>query len=306
MLKYAFKRLLQTIPMLVILSMIIFGMVRLIPGDPVKIMIGTDVASDSYQAEREKLGLNDPLPVQYLKWIRRLFQGDMGPSIFTKKPVLAEIAERYKPTAILALGGTILSSVIGIVFGILAAIRHNKLTDHTLMVASLVFVSTPSFFSALILMLIFTLNLRLLPSIGMMEWRGAILPIVTLGFTAVGSLTRTTRSSMLDVINQDYIRTARSYGVPEGQIVFSDAFRNALIPVLTSIGLRFGGLLSGATLVETVFAIPGLGRFLVDGVGNRDYPVVQGCVLVMAVSFVLVNLVVDLMYAVIDPRIKYS
>ena len=291
--------------MLIFLSMIVFGMVRLIPGDPVKIMIGTDVASGSYEIEREKLGLNDPIPMQYVKWVTRLFNGDLGTSIYTKRPVLEEIGNRYKPTAILALGGTILSSVVGIIFGIFAAIKHNKLTDHSLMVASLVFVSTPSFFSALILMLIFTLQLRLLPSIGMTSWKGAILPIVTLGFTAVGSLTRTTRSSMLDVINQDYIRTARSYGVPEGQIVFSDAFRNALIPVLTSIGLRFGGLLSGATLVETVFAIPGLGRFLVDGVGNRDYPVVQGSVLVMAVSFVIVNLIVDIMYAVIDPRIKY-
>ena len=305
MLKYAFKRILQTIPMLIFLSMIVFGMVRLIPGDPVKIMIGTDVASGSYEIEREKLGLNDPIPVQYVKWVTRLFQGDLGTSIYTKRPVLEEIGNRYKPTAILALGGTILSSIVGVIFGILAAIHHNKLTDHSLMVVSLIFVSTPSFFSALILMLIFTLQLRLLPSIGMTNWRGAILPIVTLGFTAVGSLTRTTRSSMLDVINQDYIRTARSYGVPEGQIVFSDAFKNALIPVLTSIGLRFGGLLSGATLVETVFAIPGLGRFLVDGVGNRDYPVVQGSVLVMAVSFVIVNLIVDIMYAVIDPRIKY-
>jgi ABC-type dipeptide/oligopeptide/nickel transport system permease component len=305
MLKYAFKRILQTIPMLIFLSMIVFGMVRLIPGDPVKIMIGTDVSSSSYQIEREKLGLNDPIPVQYIKWVTRLFKGDLGTSIFTKRPVIEEIANRYKPTAILALGGTILSSVVGIIFGVLAAIRHNKFTDHSLMVVSLIFVSTPSFFSALILMLIFTLKLRLLPSIGMANWRGAILPIITLGLTAVGSLTRTTRSSMLDVINQDYIRTARSYGVPEGQIVFSDAFRNALIPVLTSIGLRFGGLLSGATLVETVFAIPGLGRFLVDGVGNRDYPVIQGSVLVMAVSFVVVNLVVDILYSVIDPRIKY-
>jgi ABC-type dipeptide/oligopeptide/nickel transport system permease component len=305
MLKYAFKRILQTIPMLIFLSMIVFGMVRLIPGDPVKIMIGTDVASGSYQIEREKLGLNDPIPVQYIKWVTRLFKGDLGTSIYTKRPVFEEIANRYKPTAILAFGGTILSSVVGIIFGIYAAIRHNEFTDHSLMVVSLIFVSTPSFFSALILMLIFTLKLRLLPSIGMANWRGAILPIITLGLTAVGSLTRTTRSSMLDVINQDYIRTARSYGVPEGQIVFSDAFRNALIPVLTSIGLRFGGLLSGATLVETVFAIPGLGRFLVDGVGNRDYPVIQGSVLVMAVSFVVVNLVVDILYSVIDPRIKY-
>ncbi|HHU13546.1 MAG TPA: ABC transporter permease [Clostridiaceae bacterium] len=306
MLKYALKRILQTIPMLIVLSMVVFGMVRLIPGDPVKIMMGIDVASDSYEIEKERLGLNGTIVEQYVRWVERLFDGDMGTSIFTKKPVLQEIGNRFKPTLILAVGGTVLSSIIGIMFGLLAAIRHNRFTDHFLMVTSLIFVSTPSFFSALILILIFSLQLRWLPSIGLGSWKAAILPIVTLGLTAVGSLTRTTRSSMLDVVHQDYIRTARARGVPERTIVFRDAFRNALIPVLTSIGLRFGSLLAGATLVETVFSISGLGRFLVDGVGNRDYPVVQGTVLVMAISFVLVNLIVDLLYSAVDPRIKYS
>ena len=306
MLKFALIRILQTTPMFIVLSMVVFGMVSLTPGDPVKIMMGIDVDSDTYEIQKERLGLNGTIVEQYVRWVERLFDGDMGTSIFTKKPVLQEIGNRFKPTLILAVGGTVLSSIIGIMFGLLAAIRHNRFTDHFLMVTSLIFVSTPSFFSALILILIFSLQLRWLPSIGLGSWKAAILPIVTLGLTAVGSLTRTTRSSMLDVVHQDYIRTARARGVPERTIVFRDAFRNALIPVLTSIGLRFGSLLAGATLVETVFSISGLGRFLVDGVGNRDYPVVQGTVLVMAISFVLVNLIVDLLYSAVDPRIKYS
>lgn len=172
------------------------------------------------------------------------------------------------------------------------------------MVLSLLTVSTPSFFLALILMLIFCLNLRWLPSIGMDTWQGAILPIATLGLQAIGSIARTTRSAMLDVIHQDYIRTSRSRGVPERVITYRHAFKNALIPVLTTIGLRFGGLLAGATLVETVFSIPGIGRFVVDSVSNRDYPAIQGAVL--AVTFVLVNTLVDLLYAAVDPRVKYD
>ena len=174
------------------------------------------------------------------------------------------------------------------------------------MVASLVTVSTPSFFLALILMLIFCLQLRWFPSIGMDTWKGAVLPIVTLGATAVGSIARTTRSAMLDVVHQDYIRTSRSRGVPERIVIYVHAFKNALIPILTAIGLRFGGLLAGATLVETVFSIPGIGRFVVDSVSNRDYPAVQGSVLVLAVTFVVVNTVVDLLYAAVDPRVKYD
>ena len=185
-------------------------------------------------------------------------------------------------------------------------IHRNKFADNLIMVLSLLTVSTPSFFLALILMLIFCLNLRWLPSIGMDTWQGAVLPIATLGLQAIGSIARTTRSAMLDVIHQDYIRTSRSRGVPERVITYRHAFKNALIPVLTTIGLRFGGLLAGATLVETVFSIPGIGRFVVDSVSNRDYPAIQGAVLVLAVTFVLVNTLVDLLYAAVDPRVKYD
>ena len=204
------------------------------------------------------------------------------------------------------VGGTLFGAAVGVLLGIIAAIHRNKFADNLIMVLSLLTVSTPSFFLALILMLIFCLNLRWLPSIGMDTWQGAVLPIATLGLQAIGSIARTTRSAMLDVIHQDYIRTSRSRGVPERVITYRHAFKNALIPVLTTIGLRFGGLLAGATLVETVFSIPGIGRFVVDSVSNRDYPAIQGAVLVLAVTFVLVNTLVDLLYAAVDPRVKYD
>ena len=306
MLKYAVKRILQTIPMLLVLSLIVFLMVRMIPGDPVDIMLGFDVAKDTKEFERERLGLNDPLYEQYFRFVINALKGDLGTSIFTGKPVVEELANRFPKTIILAVGGTLVGSIFGIILGIIAAVKRNKAADNIIMVASLITVSTPSFFLALILMLIFCLKFMWLPSIGMDTWKGAILPIVTLGATAIGSIARTTRSAMLDVIHQDYIRTSRSRGVPERVVIYSHAFKNALIPILTAVGLRFGGLLAGATLVETVFSISGVGRFVVDAVGNRDYPAVQGSVLVLAVTFVLVNTVVDLLYAAVDPRVKYD
>ena len=306
MLKYAVKRILQMIPLLLIVSLIVFLMVRLIPGDPVDLMMGLDAPRDSKDAERARLGLDQPLPVQYFRFITGVLKGDLGTSIFSRRPVVAELAHRFPKTVVLAVGGTLFGAVVGVLLGIVAAIKRSRAADNVIMVGSLITVSTPSFFLALLLMLLFCLILRWLPSIGMDDWRGAILPIATLGLTAIGSIARTTRSAMLDVIHQDYIRTSRSRGVPERVVILQHAFKNALIPVLTAVGLRFGGLLAGATLVETVFSIPGVGRFVVDAVGNRDYPAVQGSVLVLAATFVIVNTVVDLLYAAVDPRIKYE
>ncbi len=308
MIKYTIKRLLQLIPTLFALTFIIFFMVRLIPGDPVEIMLGTSVDRSHIEVERERLGLNDPLPEQYVNFVVDALHGDLGTSIVSGKDVGAEIKKRFVPTFILALGGTLVAAVIGVIFGIIAATHHNKFLDNFIMVISLTSVSTPSFFLALILMLVFTVWLGWFPSVwmGTFSWKSMVLPIMTLGTQAVGFMTRTTRSAMLDVINQDYIRTSKSRGIPNKIVVYSHALKNALIPIITAIGLRFGGLLAGATLVETVFSIPGIGRYLVDGVGNRDYPVIQGTVLVLAVTFVVVNTAVDLIYAFVDPRIKYD
>ena len=291
MLKYTIKRLLQLIPTLIIVSFIVFSMVRLIPGDPITLLYGLSEsggADEEYlDYMREQYGLNDPLVVQYANWIGKIFKGDLGTSLYTHKPIITELANRYKNTIILAVGGTVVGSLVGMVFGIIAAINHNKFGDNVIMVFSMLAVSTPSFFLAMLLMLFFSLKLGWLPSLGLKGPAYAVLPILTLGLGAVGMISRTTRSSMLDVINQDYIRTSRSRGIANNKIVFVHALRNALIPVLTAIGLRFGHLLAGAALVETVFSIPGLGRFMVDGISNRDYPVVQSTVLVFAVTFVV-------------------
>lgn len=310
MLKYTIKRLLQLIPTLLVVSIIIFLMVRLIPGDPITLLYGISdsgaVDEDYLDFMREQYGLNDPIYKQYADWIGNILKGDLGTSIVTRKPIAVELAKRYEATLTLAVGGTLLGSILGITLGVIAAVKHNKLWDNVTMVFSMVAVSTPSFFLAMILMLIFSLQLGLLPSMGLKGWKYAILPITTLGLQAVGMIARTTRSSMLDVINQDYVRTSKACGVPKYKVILSYAFKNALIPILTAIGLRFGGLLAGAALVETVFSIPGLGRFMVDGIGNRDYPVIQSTVLIFAVTFVLVNTVVDLLYGLVDPRVKFE
>lgn len=304
MLRYIFKRLLQLIPMLLILSLIVFFMVRMIPGDPVKNMLGIDVPQEMVEVERERLGLNDPLPQQYIRFMAELFHGDLGTSIVTGKPVWDELMSRYPNTLILAFGGIVVAAIGGILVGILAAVFHNKFWDNCIMVLSMLAVSTPSFFLALILMLVFTLNLRWFPSMGAITPARMVLPIITLGTQAIGFIARTTRSAMLDVIGQDYIRTSRSRGIPNRIITFSHTLKNALIPILTAIGLRFGSLLAGSAIVETVFSIKGVGRFVVDSVSKRDYPAVQGCVLVLAVTFVVINTLVDLIYAFVDPRIK--
>ena len=306
MLGYTVKRILQVIPVLLIISIICFMLIRLVPGDPVTNMLGLGASKEAIAAQREELGLDRPLLTQYWDFLTKAIRGDLGTSIITRKPVLNEITARYPATMKLALGGTVFAAVVGILFGMISAVKQNKLADNVIMVFSLVAVSTPSFFLALVMVLIFSSWLGWLPSMGLKSAQHYILPIITLGMQSVGLIARTTRSSMLEVLRQDYIRTSRSRGIPERTIVMKHAFKNALIPVITVVGLRFGGLLAGSMLVETVFSIPGIGRFMVDGVLKRDYPVVQGTILILAATFVLVNLAVDLIYALIDPRIKYE
>ena len=310
MLKYTLRRLLQLIPTLLVVSFIVFAMVRLIPGDPITLLYGIreGAGTDSEYLDymREQYGLNDPLPVQYFNYLVDILHGDFGTSLYTHKPIIEEISNRYENTLILAVGGTLVGSLLGVMLGIIAAVKHNKLGDNIVMVLSMIFVSTPSFFLAMILMLVFALQLRWLPVMGMKGPAYAVLPILTLGLHAVGLIARTTRSSMLDTINQDYIRTSKARGVSRFKIIMSHTLKNALIPILTAIGLRFGGLLAGAALVETVFSSPGLGRFMVDGISNRDYPVIQSTVLLFATTFVVVNTLVDLLYGFVDPRVKYN
>ena len=306
MLGYTIKRILQVIPVLLIISFICFMMIRLVPGDPVANMLGVNASKEAIAAQRAELGLDKPLLTQYGDFLVKALQGDLGKSITTRRPVIDEIPQRYPATLKLALGATVFAAVVGITFGVLSAVKQNKLTDNVIMVFSLLSVSTPSFFLALVMMLLFSIHLGWLPSMGLRTPLHYVLPIITLGMQSVGLIARTTRSSMLEVLRQDYIRTSRSRGISQAVIVMRHAFKNALIPVVTVVGLRFGGLLAGSMLVEAVFSVPGIGRFMVDGVLKRDYPVVQGTVLVLATTFVLVNLAVDLIYALIDPRIKYD
>ena len=306
MLGYTVKRILQVIPVLLIISFICFMMIRLVPGDPVANMLGVNASKEAIAAQRAELGLDKPLLTQYGDFLVKALQGDLGKSITTRRPVIDEIAQRYPATLKLALGATVFAAVVGITFGVLSAVKQNKLTDNVIMVFSLLSVSTPSFFLALVMLLLFSIHLGWLPSMGLRTPLHYVLPIITLGMQSVGLIARTTRSSMLEVLRQDYIRTSRSRGISQAVIVMRHAFKNALIPVVTVVGLRFGGLLAGSMLVEAVFSVPGIGRFMVDGVLKRDYPVVQGTVLVLATTFVLVNLAVDLIYALIDPRIKYD
>ena len=306
MLGYTIKRILQVIPVLLIISFICFMMIRLVPGDPVANMLGVNASKEAIAAQRAELGLDKPLLTQYGDFLVKALQGDLGKSITTRRPVIDEIAQRYPATLKLALGATVFAAVVGITFGVLSAVKQNQLTDNVIMVFSLLSVSTPSFFLALVMMLLFSIHLGWLPSMGLRTPLHYVLPIITLGMQSVGLIARTTRSSMLEVLRQDYIRTSRSRGISQAVIVMRHAFKNALIPVVTVVGLRFGGLLAGSMLVEAVFSVPGIGRFMVDGVLKRDYPVVQGTVLVLATTFVLVNLAVDLIYALIDPRIKYD
>lgn len=305
MVGYTIKRLLQVIPVMFVISVLVFLMIHMIPGDPVKTMLGIETPKEIVEAERERLGLNDPLYIQYVNFMKGIFKGDLGVSIYSKKPIVEEIAKKFPLTIKLAVGGTVFATIVGVICGIVSAVHHNKILDNIISVLSLISVSTPSFFFALILLLIFSLSLGWLPSIGLKTPMHYILPILTLGTQSVGTIARTTRSAMLEVLREDYIRTSRSRGIPENIIIYSHAFKNAMIPVLTVVGLRFGGLLAGATLVETVFSIPGIGRYMVDGVLKRDYPVVQSTVLVFAFTFVVINTIVDLLYAVVDPRIKY-
>lgn len=257
MLKYTIRRLLQTIPLLIAISFAAFIMMHLVPGDPVRNMMGIEASKEAVEAERERLGLNDPLLVQYGRFLGGVLQGDLGTSIFTKQSVTDEILKKYPATIKLALGGTIFASVVGILAGIVSAVKRNKLTDNIIMVLSLISVSTPSFFLALVLMLFFSLQLGWLPSMGLRTPLHYVLPIITLGMQSVGTIARTTRSSMLEVLGQDYIRTSRSRGIPERVIIYSHAFKNAIIPVLTIVGLRFGGLLAGSYAGGNRFLHPG-------------------------------------------------
>ncbi len=312
--KLVSRRLLLLIPMLLAVSLFTFILLHLAPGDPVAAMYGLDPENmNSEQAARirAELGLDDPLPTQYLRYLGNLVQGDLGRSISTKRPIGPDILQRFPVTMELAIATMLVVVVIAIPLGVISAQKRGTLVDNLAMGISLFGVSMPNFWVGIMLILIFSLSLGWLPSVGrgsglLDELRSLILPALTLGTSLTGLVTRVTRSSMLEVLDQDYMRTARAKGLSPRVVTLRHGLRNALIPVLTILSLQFASLLSGAVIVETVFAWPGMGRFTVDAIWRRDYPVIMACVLVFATIFVLVNLVVDVLYAIIDPRIRYN
>ena len=314
--RYVVRRLLLLVPVLLGVSVIIFMVLHLAPGDPAEIMLGSQATQADLERLRAELGLTEPLYVQYVHWLGLVARGDLGRSIWMKRPVLAEVLGRFKATLVLTGAALVLSTAGGLALGILSAVRPNSLLDRLSAVASLFGASMPVFWLGIVLMVIFALWLGWLPASGMFAPYGGgdlkdllvhlALPAFTLAAASVTIIARLTRSTMLETLGQDYIRTARAKGVVERAVVLRHGLKNALIPILTVVGLQAGYLLGGAVLTETVFAWPGVGTLMVQGILARDFPLVQGCVLVVALSFVVINLVVDLLYAWLDPRIRYE
>ncbi|WP_337845719.1 ABC transporter permease [Thermus sp.] len=332
---YTFRRLLGLFPVLIGITLLVFLFLQLIPGDPAQAILGERGTPEQLEALREKLGLNRPLYVQYLTFLKSVLTGDLGTSTVSTIPVADELKRRWPATFELALAATLVAVALGIPVGILAAVRKNSLLDTLSMSLSLVGVSMPVFWLGLLLVYLFAVNLHWLPTGGRLStdlaidyrpltgfllldsllalrgdvlWdalRHLLLPALTLGTIPLAILTRITRSAMLEVLSQDYVRTARAKGLAERQVILKHALKNALLPVVTIVGLQFGTLLGGAILTETIFSWPGIGSYIYEGILNRDYPVVQAGVLVVALAFVLVNLLVDLSYALLDPRIQY-
>ena len=304
MASYIIRRLLLIIPALLGVSLLVFSMVRLVPGDPAIFIAGEHASEEDIHAIREKFGLTRSLPIQYAIFLGNLLRGDLGRSTRTDRPVAVEIWERFPDTLQLAGASMLIASVFGLAAGVISATRRYTIVDYTAMVGAMIGVSAPVFWLGLMLMLLFSVRLNWLPAVGSGTVYHLILPAITLGAASTAVIARMTRSSMLEVFGQDYVRTARSKGLREDRVITKHALRNSLVPVITIMGLRFGTLLGGAVLTETVFAWPGVGRLMVDSILARDYPVVQGAVLVVAMTFIFVNLAVDLLYSFIDPRIR--
>jgi peptide/nickel transport system permease protein len=307
MIAYVRGRLLTSIPVILGVSVLVFSMLHLLPGDPVVMMLGEAAGSPERIAElRAQLGLNDPLPVQYARFLGNAVQGDFGRSIRTNRPVFDEIREQAPNTIQLTFAGLGLAIVLGVTLGVLAGRFQNSWIDNVGMLVALIGVSMPSFWMGLLLIFFFALNLGWLPATGQGGVERLILPAFTLGVHAMAIIARLTRSNMIEVLNQEYVTTARAKGLSDQVVVVRHALRNALIPVLTVVGLQFGALLGGAVIIETVFARQGMGRLAVEAILAKDFPVVQGVVLVAAVMYVLINLVVDVSYGFLDPRIRYD
>jgi peptide/nickel transport system permease protein len=305
MLKYIIKKLLMMIPILLGLTIILFLILHLAPGDPVHLVVGPNVTPEVYENVRRSMGLDRPLIIQYFDYLSNLVKGDFGSSILQHRPVADIVLERFPITIGLGVRALLLSFLIAVPVGIIAAVNRNKSADFIAMTFALVGISMPTFWFGIILLYFFAYKLGLFPISGYGTWKHLVLPVITMGLTDAAVIARMMRSSMLEVIGQDYIRTARAKGLREKVVTNKHALKNALIPVITLLGMRMGWIIGGSVTLEIIFSIPGLGRTMVDSIFSRDYPVVQGSVLILATSVMISNLIADILYALVDPRIRY-
>lgn len=306
MLNYFIKRLLGLIPTLLIVAVLVFLFVHMLPGDPARLIAGPEADASVVEMVRQQLGLNQPLPQQFWQFILNALQGDFGQSMVSKRPVSEEIASRFMPTLWLTLSSMVWAVIFGMAIGVLSAVWRNRWPDRLGMTLAVSGISFPAFALGMLLMQVFSVKLGWLPTVGADSWKHYILPSITLGAAVAAVMARFTRASFVEVMQEDYMRTARAKGVRESLVVVKHGLRNAMIPVVTMMGLQFGFLLGGSIVVEVVFNWPGLGRLLVDSVEMRDYPVIQAEVLLFSLEFILINLIVDMLYAAINPAIRYK
>ena len=313
MLSYLTGRVVSLVPVLFVVAVVVFLLIHVTPGDPARVLLGQDATPEQVQNLRHEMGLDRPLGVQFILWLGRAFHGDLGISLFQRIPVTADIIQHAGPTVTLSLMAITVSLLIGIPPGVVSAVFRNSWLDQGSLALAMLGAAVPSFWLGLSLIVVFAVNLGWLPSSGYrtpgegfgLSLHYLILPALALGLPNSSLIIRFTRSSLLDVIGNDYIRTARAKGVSERGVIFHHAFRNALVPILTVVGLTFAALMGGAVVTETVFSLPGVGQLVVSSVLRRDYPVIQGVILMVATVYVMINLAVDLLYFLVDPRVKY-
>ena len=304
--RYVARRLLETIPLMIIISIVVFMFIHLIPGDPAKTLAGVEAPLEEVEAIREELGLNDPLIVQYFNWVKDALKGDLGRSFKSNLPVTELIWSRFQFTIQLVFAGLIWAPFVGIFIGVMCAIKRGTWIDLGGMLFAICGLSAPGFWLGLMGIQFFSVKMGWLPSGGLESLKHLILPSMVMGTGIMATLARYSRSSMLETLREDYVRTARAKGQREQIVMFRHAFMNSLIQVVTILGLQIGGLLSGSVLTETIFSIPGMGRLLTDSIAYRDYPAIQGILLIFALQYVLINLIVDVLYGVINPKIRYD
>ena len=307
MIAYILRRFILTIPILLGVTLVTFIILHSIPGDPAQVIAGLDATEEVLKRMRIDLGLDKPLPIQYLLFVEKvLIHGDLGYSYRTRRPVFQEIKGRFPNTLILGAAALTIAIVVGMFCGILCSIKHNSKLDRFITISTLIGLSTPTFWSGLLFIMFFSVYLGWFPAGGMAGPRSIILPAITLGLPASSVITRMVRTSLLEVLHENYIRTAKAKGLSTINVILKHALRNALIPTVTIIGLQFGYLLGGSVVVETVFSWPGMGQLIITGILGRDYSMVQGAILVFALSFILINLFVDILYSYLDPKIHYE